>query len=137
MLTDIYFNMKATVVHRDSKIHPKNHSLVNKFIEFLQKEYPLKDDVKIVFLGKRIGSMTTGSRTDENELCILTKKRINRDILRTLSHEWIHEYQRAVLKRPHGPDIGGVNEDEANAISGQLMKIFEKEYPELEDTMYE
>lgn len=129
--------MKVSVIHRDSKIHPKNHSLVNKFIEFLQREYPLKNDIKIVFLGKRVGHMTTGSRTEDNELHILTKKRINRDILRTLSHEWIHEYQRTVLKRPHGPDIGGENEDEANAISGQLMKIFEKENPNWEDAMYE
>ncbi len=129
--------MTVTVIHRDSKIHPKNHSLVNKFIGFLQKKYPLKKNIKIVFLSKRVGDMTTGSRTSKDELHILTKKRINRDILRTVAHEWIHEYQRTILKRPQGPDIGGTNEDEANAISGQLMKIFEKKFPDLEEKMYE
>lgn len=129
--------MKVTVIHRDSEIHPKNHSLVNKFIDFLQEKYPLKKGIKIVFLSKRVGHMTTGSRTQKDELHILTKKRINRDILRTLAHEWIHEYQRTILKRPHGPDIGGPNEDQANAISGQLMKIFEKKFPNLEEKMYE
>lgn len=129
--------MKVSVIHRDSKIDPRNHSLVNQFIKFLQKKYPLKKDIKIVFLGERIGKMTTGSRTPNNELHILTKKRINRDILRTLAHEWIHEYQRTILKRKHGPDIGGPNEDEANAIAGQLMKVFEKLHPDLEEKMYE
>lgn len=129
--------MKVTIIHKDSKIHPKNHKLVNKFIEFLQSKYPLKKDIKIIFLGERVGEMTTGSRTKDGELHVLTKKRINRDILRTVAHEWIHEFQKTILKRPHGPNIGGINEDEANAISGQLMKIFEKMYPNLEEKMYE
>ena len=129
--------MKVSVIHKDSKVHPKNHKLINKFIEFLQEKYPLKKDIKVIFLGERVGQMTTGSRLSNDQIHVLTKKRINRDILRTLAHEWIHEYQRTILKRPNGPDIGGPNEDEANAISGQLMKIFEKEYPELEEKMYE
>jgi hypothetical protein len=129
--------MKVTVTHKDSKISKKNHSLIDEFIRFLQEKYPLKEDIKILFLGERIGGMTTGSRTSNSELRILTKKRINRDILRTLSHEWIHEYQKSILDRPNGPDIGGKNEDEANALSGQLMKMFEKIYPEWEETMYE
>ena len=129
--------MKIFVIHKDSTIPQKNHSLINEFIGFLQENYPLKHDIKIVFIGKRIGGMTTGSRTSNGELRILTKKRINRDILRTLAHEWIHEYQKSVLKRPNGPDIGGQNEDEANALSGQIMKMFEKENPNWEETMYE
>jgi Fe-Mn family superoxide dismutase len=70
--------------------------------------------------------MTTGSRTDNHRLKILVKDRLNRDILRTLAHEWAHEYQRRVLKRKKGPNIGGKNEDEANAIAGEIMKKFEK-----------
>ena len=67
----------------------------------------------------------------------LTKGRIYRDILRTLSHEWVHEYQRDVLKWKHGPDIGGRNEDMANSEAGALMKMFERLYPGFEDKMYE
>jgi hypothetical protein len=62
---------------------------------------------------------------------------MTRDILRTLAHEWVHEHQLNVLKREHGPDIGGKNEDEANAYAGQLMKKFEKKYPKEEDKMYD
>lgn len=133
----IFMSMKAFVVYKNSKIPIKNHKFINLFIRFLNKKLPLENDIRIIFTGERIGGMTTGSRNGYSELKILTKKRINRDILRTLAHEWIHEYQKTILKRPDGPDIGGVNEDQANAISGQLIKMFEKKYPNFENKMYE
>jgi len=114
-----------------------SRELSDIFIKFLQKHFPLKENLTILFLGERLGHMTTGSRSKEHVIKILTKGRINRDILRTLSHEWVHEYQHSVLNRERGPDIGGQNEDEANAFSGRLMKMFEKEYPQFEGLVYE
>ena len=58
----------------------------------------------------------------------MTKGRILRDILRTLGHEWVHEYQMSVLGRKRGPDIGGKNENEANSLSAQFIKMFEKNF---------
>jgi len=81
--------------------------------------------------------MTTGSRNQKNEIRILAKGRMMRDTLRTLAHEWVHEYQIDVMGRKIGPDIGGINEDEANSIAGKLLKIFEKKHPEKEYMMYE
>jgi len=129
--------MKVTVIHRNSGIPQKDYKLIDLYVRFLQKQFPLKHDLKIYFLSDRIGKMTTGSRTEDDEIKVLTKGRIYRDILRTLSHEWVHEYQRDVLKWKHGPDIGGRNEDMANSEAGALMKMFEKIYPDLEDKMYE
>lgn len=128
--------MIVTIKHIKSGVDKKNFKLYDKFTEFLQDEYPLKNDVAVNFISKRIGHMTTGSRHSNGELYILTKGRINRDILRTLAHEWVHEYQRTVLKYDKGPNIGGKNEDMANAEAGSLMKKFEKKYPELEKKMY-
>jgi hypothetical protein len=128
--------MKVSISYVD-KEYKKNKELVDKFCNFLQKHFPLKSEFKIAFLPKRVGKMTTGSRSDDNLLKILTKGRMNRDILRTLAHEWVHEYQREVLKREHGPNIGGKNEDEANAEAGKLMKMFEKENPDLDEKIYE
>lgn len=129
--------MKVTVIHRNSGIPQKDYKLIDLYVRFLQKQFPLKHDLKIYFLSDRIGKMTTGSRTEDDEIKVLTKGRIYRDILRTLAHEWVHEYQRDVLKWKHGPDIGGRNEDMANSEAGALMKMFEKIYPDLEDKMYE
>lgn len=128
--------MKVIINHKDSGVHEDDYSFYDKFIKFLHKEYLLKKDIEIIFLKRREGKMTTGSRTSEDKIKILTSNRLNRDILRTLAHEWIHEHQRTILQRKKGPNIGGKNEDEANAISGQLIKKFEKKYPDLEPNMY-
>lgn len=129
--------MKVTIKYKNTNLGKDKMEFYDKFIKFLQKEHPLKHDITIYFLGKREGKMTTGSRTDNSELKILCKNRMTRDILRTLAHEWVHEYQLGVLGREHGPDIGGQNEDEANAFAGQMMKKFEKKYPHEEDKMYD
>lgn len=129
--------MKVKFTFSDTKFNNEDKEFIKKFINLLQEKYPLKNDVTVKFLGKQIGSMSTGSRTQNSELKILAKDRLNRDIMRTLAHEWVHEYQMSVQGREHGPNIGGRNEDEANAFAGRLVKMFEKEHPELESKMYE
>lgn len=129
--------MKVTIKHIDSDVPKENYDFFNDFIKYLQKQYPLKNDITIKFLGERVGSMTTGQRNQKNELLVLSKGRMNRDILRTLAHEWVHEYQRTILKRHKGPDIGGKNEDEANSKSGEIMKQYEKAHPKDVNKMYE
>jgi hypothetical protein len=128
--------MKLTVIHTKSGINKEQHEMYNKFFKLLQKEFPLKDDLKIEFLGVRKGGMTTGSRLP-NYIKVLCQNRMTRDIFRTIAHEWVHEHQHSIEKRKIGPDIGGRNEDEANAYAGQLIKIFEKKYPEYVENMYE
>ena len=129
--------MKVIIKHIDSDIPKDNYDFYNDYINYLQNQYPLKKDVTIIFRGNRTGNMTTGVRNDNSEILVLSKGRMNRDILRTLTHEWIHEYQRTMLGRERGGDIGGQNEDEANAKSGELIKKFEKTHPDDESKMYD
>jgi hypothetical protein len=128
--------MKVTIKHIDSDIPKENFKFLDNFIKYLQKEYPLKNNITIKFLGEREGTMTTGQRDNKDVIKVLSKGRMNRDILRTLTHEWVHEYQRTILHRHKGPDIGGKNEDEANAESGALIKKYEKENPKDVKKMY-
>jgi hypothetical protein len=128
--------MKVIVKHRNSGIDKNRYDLYNTYIKFLYEELPLIDNLLVEFVGERVGNMTTGSR-QPNYITVLSKDRMTRDILRTLSHEWVHEYQIGVLGREIGPDIGGQNEDEANSIAGQLIKIFEKKYPNYKESMFE
>lgn len=121
--------MKVNIKYLNAKKIESVHNSVKKFIRLLQKNLPLKESIVVEFLGHRYGDMTTGSRTDEGKLKILVKNRILRDVLRTLAHEWVHEYQMQILKRQEGPNIGGKNEDEANALSGRLVKKFENKHP--------
>ena len=128
--------MKLSIKYENQDIK-KHKDFVSKFIKLLQKEYPLKQDLKIIFMDGKRGDMSTGSRRGDNLIKVLAKGRLNRDIMRTLAHEWVHEYQMTILNRKPGPNIGGQNEDEANAFAGRLVKMFEKEHPDLEEIMYE
>lgn len=124
--------MKIVVRYIDGGVKKKEHPLYNKFIKYLQKKYPLKKDIEIQFLGQRKGQMSTGSDTETHLLKILIKDRLNRDILRTLAHEWIHEYQKQITKKK-----GELKrEDEANAIAGRLLKSFEKSNPQIKPEIY-
>jgi hypothetical protein len=129
--------MKVKLVFKKNSIPTKHRGLIKEFIHFLYKKLMLKKDIKIIFLTEREYNMSTGARRFDGVIFVLCKKRIIRDILRTLTHEWVHEYQFNVLGREKGADIGGVNEDEANAIAGKLIKLFEKENPQIEKIMYE
>lgn len=129
--------MKVNVFYIKSCVNKNKHKYINEFIEFLNSQYPINKNINIQFLPKRIGLMTTGSRNQLGDIKVLAKNRILRDILRTLAHEWIHEYQLGVMGRKMGSDIGGINEDEANSIAGKLLKIFEKLHPHKEYMMYE
>ena len=128
--------MKLTVVHNKSNLSESQINVYKKFFKLLQEYFPLKENLKIEFLGERKGKMTTGSR-QPNYIKVLSENRMTRDIFRTVAHEWVHEYQMTILHREMGPDIGGKNEDEANAYAGQLIKIFEKKYPKDVEKMYE
>jgi Fe-Mn family superoxide dismutase len=81
--------------------------------------------------------MSTGSRTKDSELKIFTKGRLNRDVARTLAHEWTHERQIKIQGKKPKQHIGGELEDEANAKAGSVIKQFEKEFPGKEKQMYE
>ena len=128
--------MKVNVEYVDLEPSKKEKELIDNFISQLKRHYPLKDDVEILFLKNKTKNMTTGVRTDKHRLKILAKDRMNRDVLRTLAHEWSHEYQRTVLKRKKGKDIGGKNEDDASATASQEMKKFEKSHKNLEKSIY-
>lgn len=128
--------MQIKVTFYKCEVSSDKVDAINEFIGFLQKKFPLEDPIQIVFTGIRYGKMTTGSRTDSNVLKILTSDRMLIDILRTLAHEWVHEYQHQILDWEKGPDIGGKNENHANIEAGILMKQFQKEYPDYQEVLY-
>lgn len=122
-----------------NNVDKKDCDVINIFIFFLQKHIPLSDDVLIKFLNSREGGMTTGSRRNGSELRILLSKRLLIDVLRTLCHEWVHEYQFQKMGLLNGyevQDIGGFEENMANTTTGAIMKLFQKNYPELETILY-
>jgi hypothetical protein len=129
--------MKVNLSFRKDSVQKNHHPILIKFVRFLQSKLPIEETLDIFITSEKEGKMTTGGRHDDSTIFVLGGKRLIRDILRTLAHEWVHEYQMTILKREKGPNIGGINEDEANAIAGKLIKLFEIEYPYVLETMYE
>lgn len=131
--------MKVCV--KDIKNFPVDggEELVESFSTFLQSQVPLKTDIVIEFLDTRQGDMTTGVRYPGNKIQVLSSGRLPIDVLRTLSHEWIHEFQTQKLGVDDSKpiqDIGGPEENMCNVLSGIFIKQFEQTHPEFDDILY-
>ena len=93
----------------------------------------------IEFLDTRQVSMTTGVRYPGNKIQVLSASRLPIDVLRTLSHEWIHEFQTQKLGVDDSKqiqDIGGPEENMCNVLTGIFIKQFEQTHPEFDDILY-
>ena len=86
-------------------------SVVKKFLQFLQSQVPLNKKIQITFTDEREVPMTTGVRMPGNEIFVLAKGRLLIDILRTISHEWVHEFQHQKMGVKDNDKITGIVKD--------------------------
>ena len=131
--------MKACLKNTTKYLGLEQIKLIKDFINLLQQEVSLKKDVYITFDGQRDGHMTTGVRRPGHKIHVLTKDRLLIDVLRTLAHEWVHEFQHQKLGLKDDEkiqDIGGPEENMANVLSGIFIKKFAKKFPNYLKTMY-
>jgi hypothetical protein len=129
--------MKLCIKYNKETLDDSRFKVIVKFFKFLNSELPLKNDLEIYFLDKRIGKMTTGSFIKKKHMIkCLAKNRMISDIMRTVSHEWAHAFDRENLKIRDRTNIGGESENFANAISGALVKKFVKSNPQLKNVIY-
>ena len=126
--------MKVKIVNKNSGLSQDKMDVLQTFIIYCQETSPLKKDVTITFLGERIGKMTTGSEIS-GTIKVLVKNRMVRDILKTIAHEWVHEFARQRNIKLQGYNTMS-QEDYANAESGLMVTNFEKKYPELSAILY-
>lgn len=123
--------MSIKVRYKNADLDKGKQEVINHFVEFLYDKMPVENIKEIKFVGDREGNMTTGSYVIETGIIrVLSKGRMLIDVLRTLSHEWIHAAQHDFLGWDKGPDIGGRNEDGCNIYSGMLLKQYQKEHPD-------
>jgi len=128
--------MKVIFKYDKKNMKSERLDILQNFVKFLNREYKLKNNVTIQFTNKSENGMTTGSNK-EGLIKVLNDGRMFIDILRTLAHEWVHEHQHQFDRKKGNQDIGGPDEDEANAESGRLLKQYNKEYPKKENRLYE
>lgn len=124
--------MKVQFKGLDDFFHDGEIEVIKDFVKFLQSQTPLDKDITITLLKNRDLPMTTGVRMPGSEIFVLAGGRLMIDIMRTLSHEWVHEYQHQKLGLKdfrNSKDIGGPEENMANVLSGIFLKQFDKKYP--------
>lgn len=116
-----------------SKTHLRDSiEVIKDFCQLLQSELGLKKDVHIHFTNERNIPMTTGVRLPHHEIFVLVHGRMLIDILRTLGHEWVHEYQHQIMGIPEDEkiqDVGGPEENMASALASIYLKKFQKQFP--------
>jgi hypothetical protein len=128
--------MRVDLKYNKDSLTPVKIDIIQNFVKFLNREYKLEEDLVIRFTDKSEDGMTTGSNK-KGLIKVLCDGRMFIDVLRTLAHEWIHEHQHQFDRKKGNQDIGGPDEDEANAEAGKLLKQYNKEFPKKEDKLYE
>lgn len=120
------------VVSADLDMNPQRVQLLGKFCVYCMDELGMSEGVDTVIYvesdrGKN-GIQTTAFYNPSNdEVKVYGKNRAMVDICRSIAHELVHMSQRVrgLLNQPT-KDIGGFHEDEANAVAGQIIKMFAK-----------
>jgi len=132
--------MKVCIKIAKSGVSKEQVEVISSFVKFLQSQLPLSLDVEIKFVDDQNETGTTGVRMPGSKINVLAKGRMLIDILRTLSHEWVHEYQTqemGVDEKEKIQDIGGPEENMSNVLSGIFIKKFDKQNPDFKDRLYE
>jgi len=126
--------MKVRIVNRSKNLSDDRLNVIQSFFKFAQENSPLKQDLQVVMLDVKVGGMTTGSEIS-GLIKILVSDRILIDIIRTLSHEWTHEFARQRNVKLQGFNTHS-QEDFANSEGGLMTRMFEKSHPEYEALLY-
>jgi len=122
-----------------SNIEKEKLNIILKFLTFLNSHLKLDENVILELTDVKDEKMTTGVRKKGDIMKVLCGDRMLVDILRTIGHEWVHEHQHqkeGVKDSDVNPEIGGWIEDEANSVSGALLKLFSKEHKKWENILY-
>jgi hypothetical protein len=126
--------MKVNLYDKSSGLGSEQINVIQDFLRFCQKNSPLKKDVDIHLLGERFGNMTTGSEI-LGRIKVLAGGRMLIDILRTVAHEWVHEFARQRNIKLQGFNTVS-QENFANSEAGIMIRMYEKSNPQLTELLY-
>jgi hypothetical protein len=126
--------MKVNLYDKSSGLGSEQINVIQDFLRFCQKNSPLKKDVDIQLLGERFGKMTTGSEI-LGRIKVLAGGRMLIDILRTIAHEWVHEFARQRNIKLQGFNTQS-QENYANTEAGIMIRMYEKSNPQLTALLY-
>lgn len=117
-------------------IEEEQRKRIDHFIDFASNHLELNKKPTVDLLSSREPGMTTASYdTITGNMKVLCGKRAVFDICRSIAHEMIHQKQHQDLGDESQLDgeTGSPHENEANALAGQLIRMYGKENPEFYD----
>jgi len=122
--------MRARDFLKESKPQHDIHSIVRKFLPFVQQHLELSDLPEIELLDQSLEG--TFGRYSDGNIRVMAHGRHPIDVLRTLAHELVH-YKQDSEGRIHDDsgETGSDEENEANAVAGVIMRDFDQANPEL------
>jgi hypothetical protein len=135
LIIQIFIIMQLRLLDKKSELTQDKMNIVQDFLKFCQQSHPLKKSLEIHLLGERYGHMTTGSEI-LGKIKILCANRMLIDILRTIAHEWVHEFARQRKIKLSGYNTIS-QENMANSESGIMVRIYQKQNPQFEAIIYE
>lgn len=109
-------------------------AVVSKFIDFVSDNLNLNNEFKVRLTNNKEGIRTTAVYNHNGTIIVYIKNRAMVDILRSIAHELVHHKQNERGELTGDPSEGadGSNiENEANAKSGELIRIFGRQNPEI------
>jgi hypothetical protein len=111
-------------------------AILKRFIVFLKRELRLTYDIPYVLIDDSDFAKTnmTFGMMNRETLYISIINRHPIDILRTVSHEFVH-YKQVVDGKKISSNPGSPAENEANAKAGEIVRKYGKLHPELFDLM--
>lgn len=105
-----------------------------EFLEFTCNFLKISSLPKIEFVDSPITNPTAVSfaafNPAEAKIMLYIKNRHILDIFRSLAHEMVH-YKQSLEKTDLDGATGSIDENEANSVAGQIMRVYGKKHPEL------
>lgn len=123
--------MTKILVKKDCNIGDNSKKHLKDFIKVAKDFLKINLDFSVKLIGERESdSHTTAYYSPMEKLVVVkTNNRSLVDIMRSIAHEMVHhkQFQNDELVGDI-PDIGGKIEDDANALAGQIIKIYAKNF---------
>ena len=117
-------------IDKNLNLTKEKSGLLAEFCLFCAHELPIEGDFKVYIVSERAPyQITTTAVYNVSEDCcyVYGKNRALPDIMRSVAHEMTHMMQNQMgLLVSKIRDAGGFHEDQANAKSGELIKLFAK-----------
>ena len=133
--TNVLFNLGLA-----ESVDEKKLNNYKSFINFCCEELKVKSKPSVRLTSKELPETFGYYDIDENSITVSYANRHQMDVMRTIAHEIVHHLQRESKEDLDGSD-GSIDENEANAIAGVVLRKWASRKPHLfsesVDNLYE